>query len=262
VDDLRKKRALVCGGTRGIGRACAFELANRGASVTIAARDAAALERVRAEVPAIEGATHGTICVDFSDPQRAGGEVVRHIGEHRGFDILVNNSGGPAAGPIVDASADAFSSAFASHLIANHLLVQAVLPAMRAAGYGRIVNIVSTSVVQPIKGLGVSNTIRAAVANWARTLAAEVGGDCVTVNNVLPGFTATDRLKSIIDTKASKRGVDASVVERDMIASIPLKRFATPEEIAAVVGFLASPAASYISGVSIPVDGGRLATQS
>lgn len=261
MDDLFGKRALVCGSTQGIGRACAMELARRGADVTLAARDREALEKVRAELPNGGKQTHQTICVDFQDPSALRTEVERNVRASGAFHVLVNNTGGPHSGPILESAPQEFLAAFSNHIICNQLLAQAVLPGMKEAKFGRIVNIISTSVILPIRGLGVSNTIRAAVANWARTVAVEVAPFGITVNNVLPGYTDTARLKSLTQSKAKREGVSEDKVVRDWVASIPVGRLASADEIAAVVGFLASPAASYVTGVNLPVDGGRLAAQ-
>src|SRR5690606_21533160 len=171
--------------------------------------------------------------------------------------ILVNNSGGPAAGPATEAKPEAFLQAFQQHLICNHILATLVIPGMKQAGFGRIINIISTSVKIPLKNLGVSNTIRGAVASWAKTMSNELGQFGITVNNVLPGATATGRLEAIINNKVAKTGMEQARVEEEMLAEIPAKRFGMPEEIAAMVAFLASPAAGYVNGTSIPVDGGR-----
>lgn len=259
--DLKDKQALVCGSTQGIGRACAVALAERGAEVVLAARNAAALDEVRATLNRHSGQSHSTVCVDFSQPEAARDVVRERLADIGPVHILVNNTGGPPAGPIVDAGADAFLTAFRNHVINNHLLVQLVLEGMKSGGYGRIVNIVSTSVILPIRGLGVSNTTRAAVANWARTMAAELGSFGITVNNVLPGYTDTARLQSLIRHKAAERRVSEKAIVDEWVASIPAGRLGRPAEIASVVAFLASPAASYVNGISIPVDGGRLATQ-
>jgi 3-oxoacyl-[acyl-carrier protein] reductase len=170
---------------------------------------------------------------------------------------LVNNTGGPPGGTALEATPEQYEQAFNNHVLCNQLLVQAVVPHMERQKYGRIINIISTSVKQPIAGLGVSNTIRAAVANWAKTLAAELGPRGITVNNVLPGMTDTARLRWLIGARAEKTGESVEAVEKIMKAEIPLRRFATASEIAAAVAFLACPAASYINGINIPVDGGR-----
>jgi len=259
---LSRKRALVCGSTRGIGRACAFELARLGAQVTLLARDEEALRNVRDQLPTTEPGTeapprHDCLVADFSDPPAVKSAVAGHLEKTGPIQILLNNTGGPPAGPVYSADPDAFIAAFSSHLICNQLLAQALVPGMKESSYGRIINIISTSVKQPLKDLGVSNTIRAAVANWAKTLAGELAPFGITVNNVLPGSTMTGRLSSLIQAKARAGSVPVEEIEREMKREIPAGRFGTPEEIAAGVGFLATPAASYITGINLPVDGGR-----
>lgn len=207
------------------------------------------------------GQQHRMIVGDFDDPSALRNRVFKHIESIGPHVILVNNTGGPPSGPIVDAGADAFTAAFAKHVISFQLLAQTVVPGMKEAGYGRIINIISTSVIQPISGLGVSNTIRGAVANWGRTLAGELAPFGITVNNVLPGYTATDRLWSLFEKKAQREGKTAETVKEQTRAAIPMQRLADPAEIGAVVAFLASPAASYVTGVNLPVDGGRTAVQ-
>jgi 3-oxoacyl-[acyl-carrier protein] reductase len=232
-------------------------LAQRGAAVTLFARDAATLAGVGAELP---GSGHTFLVADFHDNESVRGAAASEIRDRGGFHILVNNTGGPPPGPVVDAPPDAFLAAFRAHLINNQILAQALIPGMKQAGYGRIVNIVSTSVREPIKGLGVSNTVRAAVAGWAKTLATEVAGFGITVNNVLPGYTKTSRLEALVSGRAAAAGRTTFEVERDMLSQVPAGRFAESWEIAAAIGFLASPAGGYITGVSLPVDGGRLAS--
>ncbi|MFQ5494258.1 MAG: SDR family oxidoreductase [Phycisphaerae bacterium] len=258
---LSGKRALVCGGSQGIGRACGLALAQAGASVTLLARNEETLRRAVAALPAGDGRTHEYLVADSDDPPGLQRTVADRIESHGAFEILINNSGGPPSGPIVDASGEAFAAAIQRHVIGNQLLAQTVLPGMKTAGYGRIVNIISTSVVAPIAGLGVSNTTRGAVANWGRTWAAELAPLGITVNNVLPGYTDTDRLGSLFDKKAQRLGTSSEQVRADTIAAIPMKRLADPAEIGAVVAFLASPAASYVTGVNLPVDGGRTGIQ-
>lgn len=257
--NLSGKNAFVCGSTQGIGRACAIELAAQGASVTLLARDEASLRSLLAELDKSSGQRHDFITADFNDPDTLKAKVAGYIGETgKGIHILVNNSGGPPSGPLLDAQPDEFRLAFNRHVICNQVLAQAVIPGMKAAGYGRIINIISTSVKVPIENLGVSNTTRAAVANWSKTLANEVGAFGITVNNVLPGFTETQRLKELFEKKAVRQGRSLAEVIEDGKASIPLGRFAQPEELAWVVAFLASPAAAYVTGINLPVDGGRL----
>lgn len=258
---LEGKRALVCGSTQGIGRACAIAFARQGAAVTLVARHLEGLEKVRKELPADHGQTHDHLHVDFSDWTSVQREANGFVKAKGPVHILLNNTGGPPAGPVFEAQPEDFLKAMTQHVLCNQVLAQAVAPGMREAKYGRIINIISTSVLMPIKGLGVSNTIRAAVANWARTLAAELGPFAITVNNILPGYTRTARLDSLIRGRATRGGVGVEDVERDMIATIPARRFGAPEEVAAVAAFLASPAASYVNGVNLPIDGGRLAAQ-
>lgn len=258
---LRGRRALVCGASQGIGKACALELARLGAEVTVVARDAVALETVVQQMKASSAANHRAWPADFSDPDGVRAKAEEHVRRTGAVQILVNNTGGPPHGALTDATAEQFVRAFANHVVCNQLLVQTVLPGMKASGYGRIVNILSTSVVAPIKGLGVSNTTRGAVAQWGRTLAGELAPFGITVNNVLPGYTATARLQSLFSAKAEKVGKTSADIERATVELIPMGRLAAPEEIAAVVGFLASPGASYLTGVNLPVDGGRTAVQ-
>lgn len=261
MQPLTGKRALVCGASQGIGRACAVELARLGASVTLVARDEGALRRALADLPTGGGVAHDCLVADFSDPAGLRQAVAAHVAQGGAHAILVNNTGGPPHGAITEAAPDDFLRAFTQHVVCNQLLVQALLPGMKSAGYGRIINIISTSVLAPIRGLGVSNTTRGAVAQWGRTLAAEVAPFGITVNNVLPGYTATRRLESLFAAKAEKQKTTVEAVRQAVIEAIPARRLAAPEEIAAVVGFLATPAASYVNGVNLPVDGGRTAAQ-
>jgi 3-oxoacyl-[acyl-carrier protein] reductase len=258
---LENLKALVCGSTQGIGRACATEMARHGAEVTLMARNASALETVRSELPATHGQAHGTLVADFTDWKAVRDTAQAHVDARGPVHILLNNTGGPPAGPVLDASADDLLAAFTQHLVCNETLVQIVVPGMKAGNYGRIINIISTSVVMPIPGLGVSNVTRGAVANWARTLAGELGPWGITVNNVLPGYTRTARLDSLIKGRAERAGTTVEEIEKTMTASVPLRRFGTPREIGAVAAFLASPAAGYLNGVNLPVDGGRVAVQ-
>ena len=251
-------RALVGGSTQGIGRAVAELLAAQGCAVTLLARDEARLRETAAALPTPQGQQHDFLVADFNEPPQLAEAVAAYLSQHpAGFQILVNNTGGPPGGPLLQATPAAFQAAFNQHLICNQLLAQAVVPGMRAAGYGRIINIISTSVKIPLPGLGVSNTIRGAVASWAKTLANELGELGITVNNVLPGATVTQRHSSLIGKKVADTGQSAAEIEAGMLRLIPARRFGQAEEVAAAVAFLASPAAGYINGVSLPVDGGR-----
>ena len=255
-NNLEGKNALVCGGSKGIGKAVAVTLADAGANVTITARNQEALIETKNQLSVTGNQMHHFIVADFSKPNELK-EIIENYLKLNSFQILVNNTGGPAAGNITDAKESEFIAAFQNHLLCNHILAMALLPGMKAANFGRIINIISTSVKIPLKGLGVSNTIRSAVANWSKTLSNEVAPFGITVNNVLPGATNTQRLQEIIKNKAAKTGMSIHEVEKEMLHEIPFGRFANPQEVAAAVGFLASPAASYITGINLPVDGGR-----
>ncbi|MGD2110963.1 MAG: SDR family oxidoreductase [Phycisphaerae bacterium] len=258
---LKEKRALVCGGSQGIGKAAAIELAKAGAEVTLLARTESALREACGELPTDAGRSHRFLAADSANPESLAAGVralIEKVGPHQ---ILVNNTGGPPSGSILDATPDAFVQAISNHVVCNQLLVLTLLPGMKASGYGRVINIISTSVIAPIPGLGVSNTTRGAVANWARTMAGELAPFGITVNNVLPGYTATERLWSLFEKWAERSGTDAETVKNQTVAGIPMQRLADPSELGAVVAFLASPAASYVTGVNLPVDGGRTALQ-
>lgn len=255
--DLKNKKAIVCGSTQGIGKAAAMELASMGATVILLARNEESLVKTRNELDASKGQQHDYICADYSDPEKLKDKIATYISKNGAVQILVNNTGGPAGGPILNAKIEEFTQTFSNHLLCNHILVQALAPGMKDSGYGRIINVISTSVKQPLKGLGVSNTIRAAVANWSKTLSLELAPFGITVNNVLPGATNTVRLSSLLDAKSSKTGVALEELKQDMLSEIPANRFAEAHEIAAAIAFLASPAAGYINGINVPVDGGR-----
>lgn len=254
--NLSGKRALVCGSTQGIGKASAIELALLGAEITLMARDESKLKEVLSVLPAQNNQKHNYLIADFTNPDKLK-STIETYSAHNQIDILINNTGGPAGGQAIDAGLDEFINAFKMHLICNQILAQALSPGMKKNNFGRIINIISTSVKTPLKGLGVSNTIRGAVASWAKTLALELGPYGITVNNVLPGFTMTGRLESIINTTADKTGKSKAEVMKEMISTIPAGRIAEAEEVAAAIAFLASPAASYINGINLPVDGGK-----
>ena len=251
--NLIGKSALVCGSSQGIGLAAAQEIAMLGANVTLLARNEQSLNQALSTLDTSQDQQHNILVADFTDNR----SVRETVGKHNQYHILINNTGGPPGGQAIDAGEDEFMQAFTNHLINNQILAKAVTPFMKSSGYGRIINIISTSVKAPIPGLGVSNTIRGAVNSWSKTLANELGQFGITVNNVLPGATNTVRLSSIIEIKANKLGRSVTEVENAMVAEIPANRFADASEVASAVAFLASPAAGYINGISIAVDGGR-----
>lgn len=255
--DLIGKTAVVCGSTQGLGYASAVELALLGCSVVLMARNEEKLKEVVKTLSQLKGQNHRYLVADFSDTAAVKAAIDGFVTNNK-VHILVNNTGGPAGGTALNAKPEEFLSAFNNHLINNHHLTQAVVPGMKAAGFGRIINIISTSVKSPIAGLGVSNTIRAAVANWAKTLATELGPFGITVNNVLPGFTKTVRADYVISSKAKAANIPEEEVMKNLVAEIPAGRIGQPEEFGAAVAFLCSPAAAYINGINLPVDGGRL----
>jgi 3-oxoacyl-[acyl-carrier protein] reductase len=251
--DLAGKNALVCGGSHGIGKAAAIELAALGANVTLLSRTQASLQKALGELPAKGAQKHAFIAVDMNDHAM----LAEKVAAAAPFHIVVNNTGGPPGGQANAAKTEEFTAAFAQHLLANQTILHAVLPGMKAAQYGRIINVISTSVKEPIKNLGVSNTIRGAVANWSKTLATELGGFGITVNNVLPGYTKTARLEQILGDRAKATQQDEAAIAKSMLATVPAARFADAHEIGSVIAFLATPAAGYINGINVPVDGGR-----
>jgi 3-oxoacyl-[acyl-carrier protein] reductase len=253
---LQNRTAVICGSSQGIGLAAAIELSRQGATCILMARNEDSLKEALLHLESDQNQHHGYLVADFDQPETVRKAIDEYILSNP-VHVLVNNSGGPSAGPIVDAMEEDFTKTFNRHLICNHILTKAVIPSMKQEGYGRIINIISTSVKVPLPNLGVSNTIRGAVASWAKTMANELGQFGITVNNVLPGATSTARLEGIISNKVSKTGASKEEVSEEMLAEIPAHRFGKPEEIAAMITFLASDAAGYVNGVSIPVDGGR-----
>ncbi len=255
--NLKGKQAVVCGSTAGIGKAIAIELASLGADITLFARDELKLNQTLSELDTSRGQFHDYLVADFNNFEDVKYLIEDYGSKKENIHILVNNSGGPAPGNAIDAETDQFAKAFSRHLLCNQAIVKALVPAMKKLGYGRIINIISTSVKAPIPGLGVSNTIRGAVASWAKTLAGELAPFGITVNNILPGLTKTGRLESLIETRAKDLNVSVDELEKMMKENIPAQRFADPLEIAVLAGFLASPSAAYITGTSIRVDGGN-----
>jgi 3-oxoacyl-[acyl-carrier protein] reductase len=255
--NLENKIAVVCGSTQGIGKATAMELSQLGATIVLVARNEEKLKSVLSDLNTSNGQKHSYIIADFTKPLELDKTLKEWVLAGNKVNILVNNTGGPKGGPIRNAGINEFLDAFNQHLICNHILVQNLYPVMKEEGYGRIINVISTSVKQPLHNLGVSNTIRGAVANWSKTLANELGEFNITVNNVLPGATNTDRLQTLAQIKSDQINESVDSIFDEMALESPMKRIAQPEEIAAAIAFLASPAASYINGINVPVDGGR-----
>lgn len=254
--NLTKKNALVCGASKGIGLAAAVELAELGANITLVARSGDQLAELVHRLHRDSSQEHDFLVADFSKPSELS-KRVKTLLLRKKYHILVNNTGGPKGGPIIQAELEEFQSAFTNHILCSQILTQLLSPFMMEEGYGRIINVISTSVKEPIPGLGVSNTIRGAMACWSKTMAGELGRHGITVNNVLPGYTDTQRLSSIIEARAEKTGKSREEVAEEMKAAVPLGRFADPLETGAVIAFLASPAAGYVNGINVPVDGGR-----
>ena len=253
---LKDKIAVVCGSTQGIGKASAIELSRLGATVVLVARNEDKLKATLTDLDQSEGQNHSYIIADFTKPSELEATISSWASKNK-VHILVNNTGGPKGGPIRNAATSEFLDAFNQHLICNHIMVQALYPVMKEEGYGRIINVISTSVKQPLANLGVSNTIRGAVASWSKTLANELGQFNITVNNVLPGATNTDRLQTLAQIKSDQINESVDSIFEEMASESPMNRIAQPEEIANAIAFLASPAASYINGINVPVDGGR-----
>ncbi|MFQ6677138.1 MAG: SDR family oxidoreductase [Fidelibacterota bacterium] len=252
--NLKGKRALVCGSTDGIGKATAQLLAERGASIILAARNQ---EKIVSVMHKLSGHGHSFICADFNDPDDLMKKAENHINDTGPVHILINNTGGPKGGPLIEGKAEEFQAAFNRHVISNQFLAQVVVPGMKELGHGRIINIISMSVMQVIPGLGISNTIRGAVAQWAKTLALELGEYDITVNNILPGYTDTDRLKDLLQNQAKENGIRYDEMVELTAKKVSLRRIGQPEETASAIAFLASDASGYITGADFPVDGAR-----
>ena len=254
--NLKNKTAWVFGGSKGIGRAIAIQLSKSGANILLISRNKTDLIKTKEELDVKRGQNHDFISVDMSNIPLFKKTLQNYINLNS-VDIVINNSGGPIGGPAHTAEVDEYLSAFNQHVLSAQIINQLVLPIMKRKHFGRIINIISTSVKQPIEGLGVSNTIRGAMANWSKTLSVELGQFGITVNNILPGATKTERLIQLIQNKASKNSQSTELVADTMKKSIPAGRFADPDEVAYIVVFLCSGFANYINGINIPVDGGR-----
>jgi len=258
MNALKNKYALVGGASQGLGAACANALAAAGATVIIFARTEDKLKQVVAHLPSPLQQKHSYLVIDTNHLSASKKIITQLLEQIKTIHILVNNTGGPATGPLYATSTDDLSDAFTSHLLHAHQLVQLLLPGMRAENFGRIINVLSVSIKEPIDDLGISNTIRAGMANWAKTLSRELGPWGITMNNVLPGFTNTERLDYLFTNRAEKAGLTKEEIRKNIENSIPIKRLGEPEEFAAAVCFLASPAAGFINGINLPVDGGQL----
>jgi 3-oxoacyl-[acyl-carrier protein] reductase len=253
---LDGKTAIVCGSSKGIGKAVALQMAESGANVYMIARSDDLLKAACSELPQTGSQQHGYMAADMGDYTALDAIAAKVIEKYGKVDILVNNSGGPAPGALADAKIEDFMAAFERHLFASHTLMQAVLPGMKQNNFGRIINVISISVRQPVPGLGVSNTLRGAMASWSKTLSRELGGFGITVNNLLPGQTRTQRLENLFRKEAEGKGVDVSEIEAATVAKIPAGRIGEPEELAYAAAFLASEQAAFINGVNLQVDGG------
>ena len=248
--DLTGKTAFVCGSTQGIGKATAIELALLGANIILVARNEEKLKEVLDELPRKKGQKHRYLLIDFSKTNQIKPKIEKFLAKYPEAHILINNTGGPLGGAVIEASPEQFVQTFNEHVISAQILTQAVVSSMKNAGFGRIINITSV-------GMGVSNTIRGAMGSWAKSMANELGKFGITTNNVLPGYTTTGRLKKVNEMRAASTSKTIAEVEQELIKDIPIGRFTTPQETAAVIAFLCSPAAASVNGVSIPVDGGK-----
>ncbi len=247
---LDGKTALVCGASKGIGRACALMLARAGARVIACARSAADLDSL---VNEMHGDGHEGVLLDLED-LGAVRDAISGIGT---IHILLNNSGGPPGGPLLENTLEEFEGPFRRHLHAAHTITQALVPGMEEAGTGRIVNIISTSVREPIDNIGLSNTLRGAMASWAKSLSRELPA-CVTINNIMPGFTDTDRLGSLATSISERTGKPVEDVRDEWMSGVPIQRLINPLETAVAVTWLCLPSSSAVRGISLAVDGGRM----
>ena len=244
---LKGKTAIVCGSTDGIGKSTAALMADRGCQIILVARNQDKLDSTLAELN--NNQKHSSVCANFDKPEQLKENISTALKSlNKPVDILVNNSGGPHGGPLIEANEDEFRVAFERLLICNHILAKAVVPGMKEMKWGRVINIISTSVRQVIAGLGVSNTIRGSVAQWGKSLALELGEFGITVNNVLPGYTATSRLKELAKNKSESTGMSEEDLYEIWGNNTSLKRLGMPGEISECIAFLASDASSYITG--------------
>lgn len=253
---LKGKAALVTASSMGIGKACALELARAGADVAVCARGEEALERTRRQIADETGRKIVAVRADLAFGAEVEELIESTVSQLGGIDVLVTNAGGPPSGPFMDFDDEAWMKAVSLNLMSVVRLNRLVIGPMRKAGGGSIVNLTSVSVKEPIKGLVLSNAVRAAVVGLSKTLANELGPDGIRVNVVCPGFTATDRMKELIAARAEREGKTEEEVAAGLHASVPLGAFGEPADVARAVTFLASDAARYVTGVTVQIDGG------
>lgn len=255
---LKDKIALIAASSKGLGRACAEAMAQEGAKITICARDEATLNKTKDDILSATGAEILAIPADVTNAADIEKVVQQTVEQFGGLHVLVTNAGGPPAGFFADFDDAQWEAAFNLSLMSGVRLIRAALPYMQKAQWGRIINITSVSVKEPIDNLVLSNSIRASVHGLAKTLANQIAKDGITINNVMPGYTQTDRVNQLVAATAQQSGKSEEEVLADLGKPIPIGRAGQPEELGALVAFLASEKASYINGASIPVDGGRI----
>ena len=258
--NLSGRNALVCGASQGIGKSIAHNFALSGANVTVLARNVETIKQVMLDLPNNGDQCHNYIVADLNETESTIEKLDRIVVNGLTFHILVNNTGGPTPGVLYQEDYKNLISAFNQHIVSAQSISSRIIPGMIKDQFGRIINIISIGLKQPIKNLGVSNTIRGALASWAKTLATELGPFGITVNNILPGYTATERLSHLFEHRSKIEGKSIQEIEKSIIGDIPASRLAFPEEIAYAATFLASDLASYINGINLPVDGGLLKT--
>ena len=246
--------ALVCGASKGIGKATAQMLSRAGARVILCARSKLELNEVVSE---LHGEGHKILVMDLEDTEAIEENILTLIGEVGDIQILINNSGGPPGGPLIENEITDFDGPFKRHLYASHVITKLLIPGMERSQMGRIINVISTSVREPIDNIGLSNTLRGAMASWSKSLSREIN-PCITINNILPGFTDTDRLSSLSKSISEKTGKSINSVREEWMNSVPIQRLIDPLETANAITWLSLPSSGAIRGISLAVDGGRM----